>query len=244
MLPLSQSRSTDEVTRRERLEPRHYLGHLVQDLYEYRTIIVPELPLLRRGSAFYTDRFVFSVLNSPPAKLRPRCFFIHAGSTSLQRNYAFISGPSDEASSSFRLAYSNSLSHELTTSQAARCRVLRSARWDEHTTATRGNMAAAALEDLSLGDAPNKTRERRRRATKENIPGDAGYLSVQSMVAGTDQHGIRIRMFTAGQQRQRARLAGVKEYKYEGGTIPSTDEGVRLEGMARHGEGSMSDEVG
>ena len=120
--------------------------------------------------------------------------------------------------------------------------MLRSARWDEHTTATA--MAAAALEDLSLGNAPNKTRERRRRATKENIPGDAGFLSVQSMVAGTDQHGIRIRMFTAGQQRQRARLAGVKEYKYEGGTIPSTDEGVRLEGMARHGEGSMSDEVG
>lgn len=105
-------------------------------------------------------------------------------------------------------------------------------------------MAAAALGELSLENAPIKTKERKRRATKENIPGDAGFLSVQSMVAGTDQHGIRIRMFTAGQQRQRARLAGVKEYKYEGGTIPSTDEGVRLPGLARHGEGSMSDEVG
>ena len=105
-------------------------------------------------------------------------------------------------------------------------------------------MASEALEGLSLGDAHNKPRERRRRSTKENIAADAGFLSVQSMVSGTDQHGIRIRMFTAGQQRQRARLAGVSEYKYEGGTIPSTDEGVRLPGQARHGEGSMSDEVG
>ena len=100
------------------------------------------------------------------------------------------------------------------------------------------------MDGLSLADAPNKPRERKRRSTKENIAADAGFLSVQSMVSGTDQHGIRIRMFTAGQQRQRARLAGVSEYKYEGGTIPSTDEGVRLGGKARHGEGSMSDEVG
>jgi len=100
------------------------------------------------------------------------------------------------------------------------------------------------MDGLSLADAPNKPRERKRRSTKENIAADAGFLSVQSMVSGTDQHGIRIRMFTAGQQRQRARLAGVSEYKYEGGTIPSTDEGVRLSGQARHGEGSMSDEVG
>ena len=102
----------------------------------------------------------------------------------------------------------------------------------------------ALLGGLTLGDAPAKPRERKRRSTKENIAADAGFLSVQSMVSGTDQHGIRIRMFTAGQQRQRARLAGVSEYKYEGGTIPSTDEGVRLPGQARHGEGSMSDEVG
>jgi len=108
-------------------------------------------------------------------------------------------------------------------------------------------MADAAMAELKLADGapqPPVARERKRRPTKENIPGNNGFVSLQHMLSGTDHHGIRIRLFTAGQQRQQARICGVSEYKYEGDTIPSEEEGLRLPGKQRHGHGEMSDEVG
>ena len=100
-------------------------------------------------------------------------------------------------------------------------------------------MADAAMAELKLADGapqPPVARERKRRPTKENIPGNNGFVSLQHMLSGTDHHGIRIRLFTAGQQRQQARICGVSEYKYEGDTIPSEEEGLRLPGKQRHGQ--------
>lgn len=114
-------------------------------------------------------------------------------------------------------------------------------------------MAAHGLASLTISEsvrdsAPSSclasARERKRRSTKENIPSSFGYVSVQNMLSGTDEHGIRIRIFTAGQQRARARVCGLSEYKYEGETIPSDEEALRLPGLHRHGHGEMSDECG
>ena len=104
------------------------------------------------------------------------------------------------------------------------------------------DLMAAAMADMKsaladAGAAP-QPRKPRRRPTKENI------ISVQNLLSGTDGFGIKIKIFTAEQQRQRAQMCGVSEYKYEGGTIPSDEEGLRLPGKFRHGHGEMSDEVG
>jgi len=86
--------------------------------------------------------------------------------------------------------------------------------------------------------APPVRKPPRRRPTKEHI------ISMQNMLSGTDSLGVRIKIFTANQQRQRAQLVGVSEYKYVGDTVPSEEEGLRLPGKHRHGYGEMSDEVG
>jgi len=49
-------------------------------------------------------------------------------------------------------------------------------------------------------------------------------LSMQNMLSGTDEHGIRIRIFTSSLTCQRAQLGGFYEFTYEGGTIPSDEE--------------------
>ena len=98
-------------------------------------------------------------------------------------------------------------------------------------------MADLALATAPAADVP-RNKPPRRRPTKENL------ISMQNLLSGTDEYGIRIRIFTAGQQRQRCRITGVSEYKYEGGTVPCEEEGLRLPGKHRHGHGEMSDEVG
>ena len=103
------------------------------------------------------------------------------------------------------------------------------------------DLLAAAMADMksALSDAAvPKPRKPKRRPTKENI------ISVQNLLSGTDGFGVKIKILTAGQQRERCAAVSVSEYKYEGGTIPSDEEGLRLPGKLRHGHGEMSDEVG
>jgi hypothetical protein len=70
-------------------------------------------------------------------------------------------------------------------------------------------------------------------------------LSLQHMQSGTDINGVRIKVFTAAQNYKRARENGFgNEYTYEGGTIPSDEEGLRLPGKLRHGHGESKDEIG
>ena len=114
---------------------------------------------------------------------------------------------------------------------------------------------AEAAEPLSAAPAEPKPsgRGRSRRPTKEHM------LSKESLTAGTDEWGVRIRIFTAALTCERACRVGIMNFTYTGETIASADaEDMTVEavtdaeglagrlacGRSRHGQGEITYDSG
>lgn len=117
-----------------------------------------------------------------------------------------------------------------------------------------GDVDTSGVEPAAAAPAPSPApaaevlpagpRGRVRRLTKENM------LTKEHMLKGTDQHGVRIKIFTATLTGDRAEKVGVANFTYEGETIQTDNAGTKMEvfggvaGRLRHGHGVIRYESG
>lgn len=76
-------------------------------------------------------------------------------------------------------------------------------------------------------------RGRARRLTKEAM------ISKENLLSGTDESGVRIRIFTASLTCDHTNRAGLAQFEWTGDTVPSDAEGLRIPGQERHGHGEI-----
>ena len=69
-------------------------------------------------------------------------------------------------------------------------------------------------------------------------------LTKDHLQKGTDEHGLRIRIFTAALSCNHADGLGLAKFTYDGDTIPSDSPMTRMPGKMRHGHGVITYESG